>query len=94
VSATRKSVPAIYKCYHKQTKQSKYEVIEVTAKFSTVGELVLSSSGKTVKIYHFQAGKRVLIGQTNRQTLHELTEKRCLTAHISKYENVSSGETP
>jgi hypothetical protein len=67
-------------------------VIEVPAKFSIVGELVLSSSGKTVKIYHFQAGKRVLIGQVNRQTLHDLTEKRCLTAHISKYENVSDGD--
>jgi len=68
------------------------EWLEVTAKFSIVGELVLSSSGKTVKIYHFQAGKRVLIGQVNRQTLHDLTEERCLTAHISKYENVSSGD--
>ncbi|MCL2477603.1 hypothetical protein [Candidatus Bathycorpusculum sp.] len=65
----------------------------MTAKFSIVGELVLSSSGKTVKIHHFQAGKRVLIGQANRQTLHNLTEKRCLTAHISKYENVSDGDT-
>jgi hypothetical protein len=64
----------------------------MTAKFSTVGELVLSSSGKTIKIYYFQMGKRVLIGQVNRQILHDLTEKRCLTAHISKYENVSSGD--
>jgi len=64
----------------------------MTVKFSIVGELVLSGSGKTVKIYHFQVGKRVLIGQVNRQVLHDLTEKRCLTAHISKYENVSSGD--
>ena len=64
----------------------------MTAKFSIVGELVLSSSGKTIKIHYFQHGKRVLIGQVNRQTLHDLTEKRCLTAHISKYENVSDGD--
>jgi len=64
----------------------------VTAKFSIVGEVLLSSSGKTVKIHHIQHGKRVLIGQVNRQVLHDLVEKRCLTAHIYKYENVSSGE--
>jgi hypothetical protein len=64
----------------------------VTGRFSIVGELVLSSSGKTIKIHHFQHGKRVLIGQVNRQALHDLTEKRCLTAHISKYENVSDGD--
>ena len=64
----------------------------MTGSFSVVGELVLSSSGKTVKIYQFQHGKRVLIGQANKQALRDLVEKRCLTAHISKYENVSSGD--
>lgn len=65
----------------------------MTANFSIVGEAVLSSSGKTVKIHHIQQGKRVLVGQVNRQVLRDLVEKRCLTAHIYKYENVSSGET-
>jgi len=64
----------------------------VPANFLVVGEVVLSSSGKTVKIHHIQRGKRVLIGQVNRQVLRDLVEKRCLTAHIYKYENVSSGE--
>ncbi|MDR1993599.1 MAG: hypothetical protein LBQ98_08960 [Nitrososphaerota archaeon] len=61
----------------------------MTGNFLVVGELVLSSSGKTVKIHTFQHGKRVLIGQVNKQILRDLIEKRCLTAHITKYENVS-----
>jgi hypothetical protein len=61
----------------------------VTGNFLIVGELVLSSSGKTVKIYQLHHGKRVLVGQVNRQVLRDLIEKRCLTAHLTKYENIS-----
>jgi hypothetical protein len=64
----------------------------VTANFLVVGEVVLSSSGKTVKIHHIQQSRRVLVGQVSRQVLRDLVEKRCLTAHIYKYENVGSGE--
>lgn len=60
-----------------------------TAEFYVVGEAVRSSSGKTVKIYAFENGKRVFIGQIACKQLREILSNSCLKADIQKYRNAS-----
>jgi hypothetical protein len=61
--------------------------ITLPAEFITIGELELSSSGKTVKLYIYQKGKRCFIGQVQRKSLAELAEGNSVKAGIYKYQN-------
>ncbi|MDR2204242.1 MAG: hypothetical protein LBE76_08145 [Nitrososphaerota archaeon] len=65
---------------------------DVNCNFNVVGEIVWSSSGKTVKLYLHQKGSRCFIGQVSRQSLVDLIEKQCLNADITKYQNTNTGD--
>jgi hypothetical protein len=64
-----------------------------TAEFVVIGEVVRSTSGKTVKIYVHEHGKPRFIGQVTCRKLRELLDNSSLKADITKYQNVSRGGT-
>jgi hypothetical protein len=64
-----------------------------TAEFYVTGEIVRSTSGKTVKIYVFEYGKHCFIGQVTCRNLRELLDGSSLKVGLQKYRNVSEATT-
>jgi len=64
-----------------------------TAEFFVNGELERSSSGKTIKIYIYDYGKRRFIGQVTCNNLRNLLNGSQLKVDIQKYRNTNQGET-
>jgi len=61
--------------------------------FYVVGCVELSNSGKTVKLYLYENGKRYFIGQILCKNLQELLGRSVLKVDITKYRNASKVET-
>ncbi|MCL1977404.1 MAG: hypothetical protein FWG55_04785 [Candidatus Bathyarchaeota archaeon] len=68
-------------------------VSNVVSDFVVVGELTRSNSGKTVKIYVFENGRRYFVGQVTYGSLRGLLDGSSLKVDINKYQNTSKGET-
>jgi len=64
-----------------------------TAEFYVNGDLERSSSGKTIKIYLHEYGKRRFIGQVTCRNLRMLLDGSSLKTDLLKYRQVSTGET-
>jgi hypothetical protein len=62
-----------------------------TAEFLVIGEATRSSSGKTVKIYVSENGKRRFVGQITCMQLRKVLDGSSLKADITVYRNASRG---